>query len=69
MDQSIASASRNVTSQDMVPIKSIVIPPSIEQRVRVGDANAVVSSFNEADFQELTHYAARMPLIETGVCG
>ena len=66
MNQRIASTSRYVASNDVMPVKSVIIPPSIKQRVRVGDADAAISSFNESGFQELAYDAARMTLIQSG---
>ena len=49
--QQIPSPRRNMASDNVVPVKSVVIPPSVEQRVPVSDADAACSSINKAGFQ------------------
>ena len=58
-----------MASNNVMPVKSVVIPPSIEQGVRVRDADATLSSINKAGFQKLANYAARMTLIQTSAGG
>ena len=53
----------------VMPVKSVVIPPSIEQGVRVRYADATLSSIDKAGLQKLAYYAARMSFIQTGAGG
>ena len=66
MSQLIAAPGRNVAPNNVMPVKSVILPPGGEQRVRVGDANAALPSMNKTGFEKLAYDTARMSLIQTG---
>ena len=58
-----------MASDNMMPVKPIVLVPGIKQRIGIDDADTLPSSFNKAGFQKLTHYAAGVALIQAGAGG